>query len=72
MALPGSGKTFDQFRADDFECRQYAQLQIGGTSPNQAANDSAVTSAVVGTLIWRRTGAAFQWQGAGLARVRDC
>lgn len=67
MALPGSGKTFDQFRADDFECRQYAQLQIGGTSPNQAANDSAVTSAVVGTLIGAAAGAAFNGSsGAGV------
>ena len=22
MSLPGTGKSFDQFRADDFECRQ--------------------------------------------------
>jgi len=22
MALPGTGKSFDQFRADDYDCRQ--------------------------------------------------
>jgi outer membrane lipoprotein SlyB len=67
MALPGSGKTFDQFKADDFECRQFAQFQIGGTSPNQVANDSAVTSAVVGTLIGAAAGAAIGGSsGAGI------
>lgn len=30
MVLPGSGKNFDQFRADDFECKHYASQQIGG------------------------------------------
>ena len=29
MVLPGTGKNFDQFRADDFQCRQYAQSQLG-------------------------------------------
>ena len=29
MVLPGSGKTFDQFRSDDFTCRQFADGQIG-------------------------------------------
>ena len=30
MVLPGSGKSFDQFRFDDHECRQYASSQVGG------------------------------------------
>ena len=30
MVLPGSGKTFDQFREDDFYCKQYASEQVGG------------------------------------------
>src|SRR6266581_2051262 len=30
MVLPGSGKSFDQFRYDDVECRQFADFQIGG------------------------------------------
>ncbi len=42
MVLPGSGKSFDQFRFDDYECRQFASSQIGGSSPNQAATDSGV------------------------------
>lgn len=29
MALPGTGKTFDQFREDDVYCKQYANAQMG-------------------------------------------
>src|ERR1700679_1871626 len=49
MALPGSGKTFAQFRADDNSCRQFALQQVGGTTTNQAATNSAAGNAVVGT-----------------------
>lgn len=58
MALPGTGKAFDAFRADDAVCRQYAYQQIGGTTAAQAAHDSAVRSAVVGTVIGTAVGAA--------------
>jgi hypothetical protein len=58
MALPGSGKSFDQFRADDSECRQYASMQVGGTAPNQAAADSGIKSAAVGTVVGAAAGAA--------------
>src|SRR5260221_8111903 len=51
MVLPGSGKSFDQFRFDDYECRQYASSQIGGNTPDQAAADSGGKSAVVGAAI---------------------
>ena len=58
MVLPGSGKSFDQFRFDDYECRQYASSQIGGNTPDQAATDSGVKSAVVGAAIGTVAGAA--------------
>ena len=29
LALPGTGKSFDQFRADEQECRGHAYAQIG-------------------------------------------
>ena len=58
MSLPGSGMSFDRFRADDQDCRQFASAQVGGTSPNQAAADSGVTSAAVGTAIGAAAGAA--------------
>jgi hypothetical protein len=59
MVLPGSGKTFEQFRADDLDCRQYAHYQVGGTTADSAATNSAVSSAAVGTLIGAAAGAAF-------------
>ena len=58
LSLPGSGKSFDQFRADDASCRQYAQQQIGGMTPDQAAVDSGVRSAAVGALLGAAAGAA--------------
>jgi hypothetical protein len=58
MALPGSGKTFQQFSVDDQNCRQFALNQIGGKTASQQANDSFVTSAVVGTAVGALVGAA--------------
>ena len=57
MSLPGTGKSFDQFRADDFECRQYASSQVGGTTPNQASADSGVQNAAIGTAVGAAAGA---------------
>ena len=42
LVLPGTGKSFDEFKANDFECRQYASSQIGGSSPNDAAANDGV------------------------------
>lgn len=58
MVLPGTGKSFDQFRADDFDCRQFASGQVGGTTPSQAASNSGVQSAAVGTAVGAAAGAA--------------
>ena len=58
MVLPGTGKGFDQFRADDFDCRQFASTQLGGAAPNQAATDSGVKSAAIGTVVGAAAGAA--------------
>lgn len=67
MALPGSGKNFEQFRADDAECRQYAQHQVGGADANQAAADAGVRSAAVGTVVGAVAGAAIGGRdGAGV------
>jgi len=67
MALPGSGKTFDQFRVDDYECRQYAQIQAGGVTAQRAAEDSAVKSAAVGTIVGAAAGAAISGHSSGAA-----
>ncbi|CAH2807489.1 MAG: Proline-rich region [Candidatus Burkholderia crenata] len=67
MALPGTGKTFDQFRADDGWCRQFAYGQVGGNQANQSTTNSVVGSAVVGTALGAAAGAAFNGgSGAGL------
>jgi hypothetical protein len=68
-SLPGSSKSFDQFRADDNDCRQYATNAIGGTSPSQAQVDSAVLSGVTGAAVGAAAGAAMdgsqalRWRG---------
>lgn len=48
-ALPGSKKSWDQFQADDASCRGYAVSVTG--SPNDAAAQAGVGSAVAGTII---------------------
>ena len=74
LVLPGSGKSFDQFRADDFDCKQYASAQAGGTTTDQAAADSVARSAALGTVVGAAAGAAMGGQqgaavgaGTGLA-----
>lgn len=67
MAMPGTGKNFDQFRADDGLCRQFASEQIGGKTANQVANDSFTKTAVLGTAIGAGIGAAANGgQGAAI------
>jgi hypothetical protein len=56
MVLPGSGKSFDQFRFDDNECRQYSFQSIGGTTVADTQSNSAVKSAAVGTAIGAAAG----------------
>ena len=51
MVLPGTGKSFEQFRGDDLQCRGYAQGQLGGSSAQQAGVDSGVRSAALGTVL---------------------
>ena len=48
LTLPGTGKSFDQFRLDEQQCRSYAQAQVGG---NEQAQDAASKSALIGTAI---------------------
>ena len=74
MVLPGSSKSFEQFRVDDHECRRYAYEQVGGVTPKQAAVTSGMTSAAVGSGLGAATGAAIGGgkgatigAGAGLA-----
>ncbi len=59
MALPGAGKTFDQFREDDTYCKQYADEQIGGTTPSRASLSSGVGTAAITTGMGAAAGGAF-------------
>ena len=63
--LPGTGKNFDQFRADDYDCRQYASSQTG--SPEQAQESSTVRSAAVGTAVGAVAGALIGGNRGGAA-----
>lgn len=56
LVLPGTGKSFDQFRFDDHECRGFAHAQVGGRTAEQAAVDSAARSAVLGTVVGAAAG----------------
>ena len=56
MVLPGAGKTFEQFQADDAVCRQWAAQSVG-TEPRKAATESAVGGAAVGTVLGAAAGA---------------
>ncbi len=62
MALPGSGKNFDQFRNDDYQCKQFAHEQVGSVTPNQSALTSGATTAAIGTGLGAAAGARI---GAG-------
>jgi hypothetical protein len=62
MALPGTGKTLNEFRTSDLQCRAYASQLIGA-----ASNDPAVRHALVGTAVGAAAGAAIGGQqGAGI------
>src|SRR5690348_1179132 len=53
--LPGTGKPFDQFHADDANCRNYAYSMVAG--PSQAATNTAAANAAAGTAIGAAAGA---------------
>ena len=55
--LPGSGKPFEVFQADDDSCRQWA-LRQSGAGPNEPVASSAVGGATIGTLLGGALGAA--------------
>src|SRR6476469_525698 len=54
-ALPGSRTGFEQFRADDDACRNFAYAAVGGAG--QAAMNNAAANAAVGTALGAAAGA---------------
>ena len=67
MTLPGSGKSFDQFRNDEYQCRQYAHEQVGGTTARQAAMSSGIESTAIGAGLGAAVGALLFGGGEGAA-----
>jgi hypothetical protein len=57
LVLPGAGKPFDQFQADDAACRSWATQQAGGVTPGEAAAGSVAASAALGTVAGAAVGA---------------
>ena len=57
LALPPEGKDLARLQQEDGSCRQYAAAQIGYSSPAQAASQSVVGSAAVGTALGAAAGA---------------
>jgi hypothetical protein len=55
--LPAQGKSFDQFRADDFVCREWA-LEQAGLEPGETYSQSLISGAAIGTLVGAGVGAA--------------
>jgi Glycine-zipper domain len=57
-AMPGRGKSYEAFQADNQYCQSSAQQAIAYQSPGAAANDAAVGSAAAGTALGALAGAA--------------
>jgi uncharacterized protein YcfJ len=54
--MPAPGKPFEQFAAEEQQCRGYAQNNVGGQTPGEASGHSVAGSAVVGTVIGAAAG----------------
>ena len=64
--MPGPGKSFDQFVADDRACRAYADQSIG-TNVNAAGASNVATGAAVGTALGAAAGALLGGGHSGAA-----
>jgi hypothetical protein len=56
QVMPGPGKSFDMFQADQANCKGYAASQVQGQA--DAANQQAVGTGVLGTVLGAGLGAA--------------
>ena len=56
QVMPGPGKSFDAFAADQANCKMYAQGAVAGQAEN--ANTRAVGAAALGTVLGAGLGAA--------------
>ena len=59
VAMPGHGKSWDQFLADGQACKNYASMQMPGAQQEGAqTHNDTVKSSVVGTVLGAGLGAA--------------
>lgn len=63
--MPGAGKSFEQFQADQAACKAYANDQVAGA--RKQANQQAVGTALIGTALGAGLGAAAGNAGVGAA-----
>jgi uncharacterized protein YcfJ len=56
QVMPGPGKSFDTFQADQAACKMYAENQVSGQA--EAANNRAVAAGVLTTVVGAGLGAA--------------
>ena len=56
LVMPGNGKPFEAFQADDSVCRQWAQNQTGWNA-NQTVNQNLVGGAIAGGALGAASGA---------------
>jgi outer membrane lipoprotein SlyB len=56
MVMPGQGKSFEAFQADDFTCREWAQNQAGWQA-NETVNQNLAGGAVAGGALGAAAGA---------------
>jgi hypothetical protein len=66
LALPAKGKDLATFQAEDYNCRNYAQAQLGGNTPANASSQSAVGSAAIGTALGAGAGALLGSAGGAM------
>jgi len=65
QVMPGPGKPFGEFQADDANCRGFANMQVAGQA--EAVNQQAVGGAVLSTALGAGLGAAIGGgQGAAI------
>jgi outer membrane lipoprotein SlyB len=56
LVMPGNGKSFEAFQADDGVCRQWAQTQTGWNA-NQTVNENVAGGAIAGGALGAAAGA---------------
>lgn len=67
LALPGTNKGLDQFRADDNTCRQFAHEQMRDKTHSDAVNRAGARSAATGAIVGGAIGAGISGRHGAVA-----